>query len=94
MPKLSVLILAKNEENNLHDCISSVKFADEVLVIDDGKGFDVTRHDHSGIGFINIRSRAEAHDGEVNIISAPDRGCTLELLFPLRKNGLSELSES
>ena len=36
MPKLSVLILAKNEENNLHDCISSVKFADEVLVIDDG----------------------------------------------------------
>jgi len=36
VPKLSVLILAKNEENNLHDCISSVKFADEVLVIDDG----------------------------------------------------------
>ena len=36
MPKLSVLILAKNEERNIEDCINSVKFADEVLVIDDG----------------------------------------------------------
>ena len=35
MPKLSVLILAKNEERNIEDCINSVKFADEVLVIDD-----------------------------------------------------------
>jgi glycosyltransferase involved in cell wall biosynthesis len=36
VPKLSVLILAKNEENNLPDCIGSVKFADEILIIDDG----------------------------------------------------------
>jgi len=73
--------------------ISEVSDIIHLLVIDDGKGFDVTRHDHSGIGFINIRSRAEAHDGEVNIISAPDRGCTLELLFPLRKNGMSEVTD-
>ena len=36
VPKLTVLILAKNEEQNLTDCINSVKFADEILVIDDG----------------------------------------------------------
>ena len=36
MAKLSVLIIAKNEEKNIGDCIESVKnFADEVLVIDD-----------------------------------------------------------
>ena len=35
MAKLSVLILAKNEEKNIADCIRSVAFADEVVVIDD-----------------------------------------------------------
>ena len=35
MPKLSVLILAKNEEKNIQDCIESVSFADEIIVIDD-----------------------------------------------------------
>lgn len=32
---LSVLVLAKNEEKNIRDCIESVLFADEVIVIDD-----------------------------------------------------------
>ena len=35
MAKLSVLILAKNEEKNIADCIRSVSFADEVVVLDD-----------------------------------------------------------
>ena len=33
--KLSVLILAKNEEDNIKECIESVLFADEIIVIDD-----------------------------------------------------------
>lgn len=32
---LSVLILAKNEEKNIGDCIKSALFADEIIVIDD-----------------------------------------------------------
>lgn len=36
MSSISVLILAKNEEKNISDCIKSCSFADEVLVIDDG----------------------------------------------------------
>lgn len=32
--RLSVVISAHNEENNIKDCISSVKFADEVIVVD------------------------------------------------------------
>lgn len=35
MIKLSVIILAKNAENLLVDCIESVNFADEIIVIDD-----------------------------------------------------------
>ena len=35
MSKVTALILAKNEEQNIKDCIESVKFADEILVIDD-----------------------------------------------------------
>lgn len=35
MIKLSVIILAKNAENLIVDCIESVRFADEILVIDD-----------------------------------------------------------
>lgn len=34
--KLSVIILTRNEEKNIKDCIQSVSFADEILVIDDG----------------------------------------------------------
>jgi glycosyltransferase involved in cell wall biosynthesis len=32
---ISVTILTKNEENRLADCLESVRFADEILVIDD-----------------------------------------------------------
>ena len=35
MSKVSVLILARNEENNIKECIKSCDFADEVIVIDD-----------------------------------------------------------
>ena len=35
MAKISALILAKNEERNIEECIKTVLFCDEVLVIDD-----------------------------------------------------------
>ncbi|MBO4576571.1 MAG: glycosyltransferase family 2 protein [Neisseriaceae bacterium] len=35
MNKCSVLIVARNEEKNIADCIKSVDFADEIVVIDD-----------------------------------------------------------
>lgn len=34
--KLAVLILTYNEEKNIVDCINTVKFADEIIVIDSG----------------------------------------------------------
>lgn len=35
MSKVSALILARNEEHNIKDCLDSIHFADEVIVIDD-----------------------------------------------------------
>jgi len=35
MATISVIILARNEEHNIYDCIKTVQFADEVLIIDD-----------------------------------------------------------
>ena len=40
--KLSVFIVAKNEEKNLPDCLKSVSFADEVIVIIDSISKDKT----------------------------------------------------
>ena len=36
MPTLSIIIVAKNEEQNIQECIKSASFADEVLVLDSG----------------------------------------------------------
>lgn len=35
MSKLSVVIAARNEERNIRNCLESVKWADEIIVIDD-----------------------------------------------------------
>lgn len=35
MNKLSALIIARNEERNIADCINSVDFANEIIVVDD-----------------------------------------------------------
>jgi len=34
--KLSVIIITLNEESNIRDCLESVKFADEIIVVDAG----------------------------------------------------------
>ena len=36
MPKVSVAIITKDEEANMRDCLESVKWADEVVVVDNG----------------------------------------------------------
>ncbi len=34
MAKLSVVIITKNEEDNIEQCLESVKWADEIIVVD------------------------------------------------------------
>ncbi|WP_020410675.1 glycosyltransferase family 2 protein [Hahella ganghwensis] len=42
MPKLSVTIITLNEAKRIRECIASVSFADEVLVVDSGSSDDTT----------------------------------------------------
>jgi len=51
-------------------------------VADNGVGFDTTQKS-KGIGLKNISSRVEFYSGNMNIISSPGRGCTLEVYIPM-----------
>ena len=54
-----------------------------LVISDDGIGFDTSDHTTNGIGLINIISRADAYNGKVDIVSSPGNGCTLEIRFPI-----------
>jgi signal transduction histidine kinase len=51
-------------------------------ISDNGVGFDET-NTGKGLGFINIRNRAEAHNGNMQIKSSPSNGCVLEVVIPI-----------
>jgi glycosyltransferase involved in cell wall biosynthesis len=47
MERLTVTVITKNEENNITDCLKSVSFADEIIVVDSGstdKTVEMARH--------------------------------------------------
>ncbi|MEO7393398.1 MAG: hypothetical protein ABIU11_00570 [Chitinophagaceae bacterium] len=47
---------------------------------DDGIGFD-TITKPSGVGLLNIKTRAALFNGEMDIISSPGNGCELTVTF-------------
>jgi two-component system, NarL family, sensor histidine kinase UhpB len=53
-----------------------------MVIEDDGVGFD-PKKTHKGIGLRNMAHRAEFYNGKIRIISAPGKGCRLELFIPL-----------
>ncbi len=53
-------------------------------ISDDGRGFDMASKNYSiGHGLSNMRARAEDLDGTFDIESAPGRGTTVKLVFPI-----------
>lgn len=54
-------------------------------VKDNGKGFDVSAK-KGGIGLENIRRRVQMLQGKVDIISAPGKGCEVNIQVPLTFN--------
>ena len=52
-----------------------------ITVKDNGIGFDAKRKSN-GIGLNNITSRAELHNGKVDVVSSPGKGCTLKVSLP------------
>ena len=55
----------------------------ELIISDNGKGFDKNERKSNGIGFINIFNRVDAYNGRVEIITSPGNGCTLLINFPI-----------
>lgn len=53
-----------------------------LTIADNGVGFDTSKK-AKGIGLKNISSRVEFYSGDLKIISAPGKGCTLEISIPL-----------
>lgn len=55
-----------------------------LTVEDDGKGFDAATLDKvQGIGWVNIRSRANYLGGELDVRSAPGQGCSVHIEMQL-----------
>ncbi|MGZ5192218.1 MAG: sensor histidine kinase, partial [Flavisolibacter sp.] len=57
-----------------------------LAVSDDGKGFDYEKvKNNKGAGLQNIASRTELFNGKINIVTAPGKGCTLNIHVPISK---------
>jgi PAS domain S-box-containing protein len=92
--KLMIFRILQEQTNNI------IKYADAknvtitlkeenskvyLSIKDDGNGFDASIQS-KGIGFINIYNRADAFGGEMELISSPGNGCSLQINFPLTLN--------
>ena len=53
-----------------------------LTIVDNGVGFDTSQKSTGGIGLSNMKSRIEFYSGKLNIISAPQQGCKIEISIP------------
>lgn len=53
-----------------------------LTVADNGVGFDTELQTGKGIGLKNIHSRVDYYSGQMRVLSAPGKGCTLEVYIP------------
>jgi PAS domain S-box-containing protein len=91
--KLTVYRVIQEQTNNIIKYASatevriSVKIIDgnaELVIADNGKGFEMSKKEgFTGIGLINMNSRAMAVDGSFDIKSSPGNGCVVIVRFPL-----------
>lgn len=83
-PTVSVILITKNEAANIRDCLRSVSWADEIIVVDSGStdgtpliakemGAKVYSHDWSGFGPQKNRALAYASKDWVFSIDADER---------------------
>ena len=57
-----------------------------LAVSDDGRGFDSEEvKNNKGVGLKNIASRTELFNGKINIVTAPNQGCKLNIHVPISK---------
>jgi signal transduction histidine kinase len=54
----------------------------QITIADNGKGFDLSQNT-TGFGLQGMRERALALMGHLEIVTAPDQGCRITVIFPL-----------
>ena len=88
--QLTIFRIVQEQLNNIlkhakatHAFINLSRKENEIILLisDDGKGCDVSKK--RGVGIINIRTRAELHDGKVTIVSKPGKGYELKVALSL-----------
>jgi two-component system sensor histidine kinase UhpB len=99
--KLTIYRIVQEQLNNIlkysragHVFLELAQTNGELIlrIKDDGIGFDTTKK-AKGVGLLNITTRAELHNGVVQILSEPGHGCLLIVSFPLLKELNMPLSE-
>ncbi len=89
--KLSIYRIVQEQLNNIikhaqaHNAwfsITQTEKAIDLIIKDDGIGFDTTKKG-SGVGLQNMNTRAETHDGKMELITSPGNGFILKVHFPL-----------
>ncbi|MEO8769545.1 MAG: PAS domain S-box protein [Ferruginibacter sp.] len=54
-----------------------------LIISDNGKGFDKETKKMKGLGFVNIFNRIDAYNGKLDIQSSPGNGCVIDINFPI-----------
>ena len=63
-------------------------------ISDDGKGFDAEKiKAKRSVGFSNIIGRTDLFDGSISIITAPEKGCKLNVQIPIHNSLLNKIYE-
>jgi PAS domain S-box-containing protein len=89
--ELMLYRIAQEQLNNIRKYAKAekatitIKTGDDKLffsITDNGVGFDTAKKIR-GIGLKNINSRVDFYSGKMNVISAPGKGCRLEINIPI-----------
>lgn len=85
----AVINAARNGAANIRVSIGSSKRTLKVLVMDDGRGFDVERErqaarERGSYGLQNMEERVTIQGGNFSISSTPGKGTTVSFAIPLR----------
>lgn len=76
-------VLRHSEATSLEVYLKQTEDFYRLRFIDDGKGFDMKEKKDSALGLSNVRERIERLGGNVQIVSIPKEGTSVEVRIPL-----------
>jgi PAS domain S-box-containing protein len=87
-----------SKANHIHISLMNTGKEIELAVEDDGQGFDIAEvstknHGLGGMGLVSMRERAEFSGGTFLIESAPDRGTSMRVIWPLQETPVLTITD-